>query len=184
MDPKTLEEVLAANKISQWDLLLVGDGSGSTWQREAGWSCISIEKTTYRRRLWFGAMNAGTVNFAEIMAYLQPLVWYVEQELEIRKKTKKVQVRNVHIITDSSYVRSRGDANQGIVTGKNGPLWEVFKRFAGQGIIIHWHWNRRDELALNHHADEVSKKVRKQIKAMNASQDEVLCRDLQALNPG
>lgn len=79
---ETLEALLERLGIDNYDLLLVGDGSGSGWKLECGWGCVSIERSTLERRAWYGAMSAGTVNFAEMMAYLQPLCWYVSRDAE------------------------------------------------------------------------------------------------------
>jgi len=158
-----LDALLERLGITHWDLLLVGDGSGSTWDRECGWGCVSVERETMQRRAWHGAMNAGTVNFAEMMAYIQPLGWYVSRELQQRKHGKSVQVRHVHIVTDSSYVGGLR-ASPDLLSGPNGALWQVFKQFTAQGILIHWHWIRRESVELNQFADQLSKAARLNLK--------------------
>ena len=161
--PESLDALRERLGIVEWDFLLVGDGSGSTWDRECGWGCVSIERETMHRRSWHGAMNSGTVNFAEMMAYLQPLTWYVSRELQQRKSGKKVQVRHVHIVTDSSYVGGL-KASPDLLTGPNGALWQVFKQFTSQGILIRWHWIRRETVELNQFADRLSKAARINLK--------------------
>ncbi len=162
---ESLEALLVRLQIERWDLLLVGDGSGSTWERECGWGCVSIERSTFERRVWHGALSHGTVNMAEALAYLQPLCWYVEQEVRLRKQGGKVAVKHVHIVTDSSYlanVGTRGDA--GLRPGNNGPLWNVFRQFASQGLLLHWHWIPRESVELNRFADQLSKAARLNVK--------------------
>jgi len=160
---ESLEALLDRLKIEKWDLLLIGDGSGSSWDFECGWGCVSIEQATFRRKAWHGAMSAGTVNFAEMMAYLQPLCWYVNREMKKRKEGQPVQIRNIHIITDSQYVQRKGESKD-LLTGKNGALWQVFSQFGAQGMIIHWHWIRRETVELNQFADKLSKAARLNLK--------------------
>ena len=110
---ETLDELLLRFGLTDldWDLILVGDGSGSNWSKEAGWAAISIEKATMERRAWYGAMNYGTVNFAEMMAYIQPLTWYTSKEIDRRTKTRQVAFQKVHIFTDSKYCAEIGNSN-------------------------------------------------------------------------
>lgn len=161
---ETLDQLLERLNIEKWDLLLIGDGSGSNWNFECGWGCVSIEHDTLARRAWYGAMSAGTVNFAEVMAYLQPLGWYVNREMLRRKKvTYKVQTRHIHIITDSQYVRNKGSSKD-LLAGKNGALWQVFRQFGAQGMMLHWHWIPRETVELNRFADQLSKAARLNLK--------------------
>lgn len=142
--------------------MIIGDGSGSNWTRESGWASVSIDRTTLERRVWFGSMNCGTVNFAEMMAYLQPLNWYAAVELTKRKKSKSVQFKNVHIITDSKYCAEQG-VKKDTSPNKNSGLWRIFSDFQRHGILIHWHWIPRDTVELNIYADKLSKEARKSI---------------------
>lgn len=158
-DNESLGDVLQRMHIHRWDWLLVGDGSGSNWNYQCGWGCISIERITLDRQLWYGAMNRGTVNFAEMLAYLQPLNWISGREEERRKATGRRRIRNVHIITDSEYCRNQGDSED-LMPHRNGALWRVFDDFQRHGLVLHWHWLPRTNVALNVYADALSKAVR------------------------
>src|SRR4051812_31047554 len=68
-DRTTLAGLLARLGIGSWDFVIVGDGSGSGYHSEAGWAAVSVERATGERLVWDGAVNRGTVNFAEVMAY-------------------------------------------------------------------------------------------------------------------
>ncbi len=140
----------------------MGDGSGSNWTRESGWCSVSIERATHERRLWYGCMNSGTVNFAEMMAYLQPLNWYASVELNRRHKRGGVKFRNVHIITDSKYCNDQG-SKKDMFPKKNAGLWKIFNDFQRHGILLHWHWIPRDTVELNAFADKISKEARKTV---------------------
>lgn len=153
---QTLEDLLVQFQIEQWDILLVGDGSGSYELRPCGWGCVSLERSNLERRVWYGACNAGTVNLAEMLAYLMPLTYFAAQ----RTAGNVYETANVHIITDSTYLEKmapgsqqrRGQANQG--------LMQVFRQFDQSGLALHWHWAERESVELNVVADILSKAAR------------------------
>lgn len=166
-----------------WDFILVGDGSGSNWKKESGWACTSIEKANMERKIWFGAMNSGTVNFSEMMAYLQPLNWYASRELDKRAATHRVEFPRVHIFTDSKYCKDMGDSGSSGYGAKrkNFILWNLFSSFARAGILVHWHWIPRGSLELNVLVDKISKEARKNLS--NFSQEVAEKNDPYKINP-
>lgn len=166
---RTLEELLAAEKIKTWDILIVGDGSGSNWDREAGWAATSVERVTMERKVWAGAMNRGTVNVAEVMAYLQPLEWFAARERDRRQKKQPTRAYQVHILTDSEYCRQAG-ASGGVGAGTNAGLWAAFGAFARLGFVLHWHHIPRNSCGLHEFADSVSKLARRRVKGYHWEQ--------------
>ena len=162
LDPQereALEDMLERLGIEDWDWLLIGDGSGSNWNYQCGWAAVSIDRLTLHRDVWAGVMSRGTVNFAEMMAYLQPLNWYAAEEDRRRKKGKTTRIRQVHIITDSMYCQEQG-RSRNLMPHRNGSLWQVFESFQRQGIMLNWHWNERDDVELNRYVDALSKAAR------------------------
>ncbi len=153
-------------KIKNWDFLIVGDGSGSNWNREAGWASVSIEKLTMERMVWEGAVNRGTVNLAEIMAYLQPLEWLATREVEKRKEGGSTRALNVHIVTDSDYCRRTGNSSSRTME-KNAGLWTTFDAFRRHGFVLYWHWIPREDCDLNRFCDKLSKMERLMQKKYN-----------------
>jgi len=164
-----LEAVLTRLGIpDDWDFLLVGDGSGSNWANEAGFACVSIERTTMERQVWYGAFNRGTVNVAEIMAYMQPLNWLAAREEERRQEQKtKRRAWRIHILTDSQYCQKTGSTNGHLTVNKNAVLWSALDVFSRQGFVLHWHWIKREDVGLNLFVDEVSRLARKRLKSYN-----------------
>jgi len=162
--PEFFQDVLDRFKIDEWDMVLVGDGSGSKWGYPVGWGVTAVLKKQMDRRVFYGAMNDGTVNIAEVMAYLQPLMWYMA-EVRKQRKQKGTTARKhvVHIITDSEYARKVGEKGH-LDFNTNQPLWAVFEFVKRQAIELHWHWAEREEIALNIYADALSKRARKQVK--------------------
>jgi ribonuclease HI len=163
-----LTELLSQLKIDNWDMLLIGDGSGSNWEWECGWGCISIEKEGLEFRKWYGAFSKGTVNVAEMMAYVHPLCWYLERELKIRKEQKITRVRHVHIITDSAYVAEGGKNKSANLA--NSPLWSVFRSLEAHGIKLEKHWIPRNSCSWNALADQLSKVSRETFKNTDIQQ--------------
>lgn len=159
-----VEKILQRLNVAQWDIVLVGDGSGSSWGKGIGWACVSFEHLTKKRRVWFGGANDGTVNMSEIMAYLQPLTYFSAQEAEKRKERGTTRAYNVHIVTDSQYCRDTGKLRSALVA-KNAGLWACFNVFARHGFVLHWHWMKRESTGLNVLCDSLSRAGRLALKA-------------------
>jgi len=159
-DREPLDKLLKRLEITEWDWLLIGDGSASNWKYGCGWASTSITRETMDRKVWFGVMNYGTVNIAEMMAYLQPLEWYATNEANLRKRRKRRRrIRRVHIVTDSEYCRDQ--ARRGDQRPKHhGAMWRMMEDFQRKGILLTWHWRERDDVELNRYADALSKAAR------------------------
>lgn len=149
-----------------WDWLLFGDGSGSNYHRASAWATVSIERVTMDRQVWVGAMNRGTVNLAEMLAYVQPLTWIVNQEQERVKAGGERRAVRVHIVTDSQYCVNQGEVI-GDLMKKNAALWAAVGAFRREGVVITWHHIKREDAALNSFCDGLSKIARNMIESYN-----------------
>lgn len=168
IEKETLDQLVTRLGIKDWDVILIGDGSGSNWKREAGWACVSIERVTMERLIHIGAVNRGTVNLAELMAYVQPLDWLSGREADRRAEHRTpLRAFNVHIITDSDYCRTTGNG-QGRMMMKNAGLWSVLDVYSRHGFVLHWHHVRGhtegEGCALNRFCDKLSKLARKMVR--------------------
>lgn len=164
----SLEQFLESQKINNWDFIIMGDGSGSNWNREAGWASVSIEKMTMERLVWWGGLNRGTVNVAEIMAPATPLMWFLAREKERREKHKtRYRGYQVHIFTDSEYCKTMGSARYRSDGIKNGILWRIVDEVQANGFMLHWHWLPRNKVALHAYCDQLSKLARLLLKKYN-----------------
>jgi ribonuclease HI len=166
-DEETLDVLLTRLEIPNVDMVMIGDGSGSGWDHEAGWATVTIEKATKERRVWCGSVNIGSVNFAEIMAYIQPLCWIVNREIERKANGMPRRLYTVAILTDSEYVANTLNDKIDKTKGKNSILWQQFDCLKRQGILIQAKWVRRDTYDLNRYVDTLSKAARLMIKARN-----------------
>lgn len=157
-----LMSLLERLKIKEFDLILIGDGSGSMQNYPIGWACVAIEQGQMSRRVFYGGANDGTINQAEPLAYLIPLSWYAAK-LNKEGKPGARGVRHIHIITDSEYARDQGQ-RLSVTTSYNTILWAAFGLLARQGLVLHWHWIERETDPVNHEVDLLSKAARALIK--------------------
>ena len=44
-------------KETDWDVVIIGDGSGSDWQSPCGWASVLIDKETRNRKVFYGAIE-------------------------------------------------------------------------------------------------------------------------------
>ena len=159
--------------IKSWDVLLVGDGSGSGWDIGIGWSCIIIDKHTKARKLIHGGGSTGTVNIAELMAYVHAMLWYSSHiGKEVRKNYPKKFI-DVHVITDSRVVANQGNkvAERKLDGLANRALWASISDIARQGYKFHWHWVERLTSELNWAADQMAGSARKAVKNCVLTED-------------
>src|SRR5437588_12077519 len=74
-----LEALAAGLALPDFDLLLVGDGSGSVYHQPAGWACAAYDRLKHQITVHAGALTCGTNNFAELFPYVQAL-WHHHQD--------------------------------------------------------------------------------------------------------
>lgn len=153
----TLEDLLVHLRIAHWDALLVGDGSGSNRSIGCGWACVIIDQLCPRERdIVWAAWSRGTVNIAELSAYVQGLYEYGQRIGEAGSADRQ---RHVHVLSDS----------QLIVNGGNGAanvraldfLWAAVEQLKRRHKLrVTWHHLPRETTALNFLVDRVSREAR------------------------
>lgn len=159
----TLNELLNHLQLthSDWDALIVGDGSGSQWKNPAGWGAVLIERQTGIRTPFWGAINHGTSTVSEIMPYFHALLWYASEgpgrKLKATKAAKNDNVR-IHIVTDNSTVAQCGNCTASRHMHK--ALWAAIDAFRQEQFVITFHHIRRTEVSMNILADLLSKEAR------------------------
>lgn len=169
-DVELLQAVLTKARVPpNWDILLVTDGSGSGWSGCAGWAATLIESTSRGRRLFYGAANVGSVNFAETMPVLQPINWY-DMVGGGKERLRTIGVLRVHIITDSQVIARWGTqaANLGqSVPRKHAAFYAGLRELGRLGYCFNFHWAGRSTSLLNWTADLLAGLARHQIKELN-----------------
>jgi ribonuclease HI len=154
--------------VEDWDVALVGDGAGISWDRPAGWACVLIDRHGLgepagddRRKLFTGGMNYGTIGIAELMAYIHALLWYERYHGRDRRLLLKKPLLDVLIITDrqgladQAVALSSGSTRASTIC-KRCPLWAVMLQLARAGYRFTWRWQPRRALMLNSLADRMA----------------------------
>lgn len=163
-EAELLEQVLERAGIRQYDVLILGDGSGSGWQTPSGWAATLIDRETHGRKLFFGAMNAGSINLAELMPYFQALVWFHAQHGKARLERRGTL--QVHIITDSNVIATQGRAAANLIEPLpkvQQPIWAGMREFVRLGYQLNFHWAQRCDSSLNRVADLLAGLSRRQL---------------------
>ena len=148
-----------------WDLLVIGDGSGSGWNEACGWACTLISNHQQLRRFFYGAMDCGSINLAEAMPYLQSLTWYDVHHG--KERLKALGYLRVHILTDSQVTANWG--NQAMSGEYAEPPRKLLAFYAGirelrrVGYHCTFHWAKRLTTELNWAADLIAGLSRKEI---------------------
>lgn len=155
---KRLHVLLDDLGIKNWDVLLVGDGSGSGWEIGCGWGCTILDRVTRTRKLVFGGGNTGTVNVAELMAYVHGMMWYASHLGKDLKRSNPAKVIKVHIITDSAVIVNQGGKvrDHSVEGVANRALWAAMNDIARQGYSFEYHWIERLSNELNWAADQLA----------------------------
>jgi hypothetical protein len=158
----TLQELLKHLQVTEWDALIVGDGSGSGWKQGAGWSAVLIDKYSGARKLFYGALNAGTVTLGELLPYLHALSWYTATDAPGHRRRKEASLlgkqMHIHIVTDSQIIATSGNNPESRRSHRE--LWKAFDEYVRRGFILKFHYVPRDTVNLNVLVDEVSRQAR------------------------
>jgi len=164
-----LAEVLTSLGVTQWNVCLIGDGSGCKADDPGGWGCTLIDRLSGQREVFWGGFNKASVYTAEIMAYITAMTWYVG-DLGKQARRQLGQVR-ICVVTDSQSVANAGNkaAAATALTDpafKDHAVWAQFAVWRSQGFEFEWKWADRDEIALNVLADALSVYARDAMKRL------------------
>jgi len=164
-DAQTAQQVITELGIVKWDLLLLGDGSGTGWKDACGWGVAAIDRLTREYSLFAGALNAGSINLAEMLPYLHALTWFHANQGRQRLKTRG-DFMYVHIVTDSKLTVAMG--REACSPGTPLPrvqqaLWAAFREFTTLGYVITFHWQSRNTSVMNLVCDLVASLSRRSL---------------------
>lgn len=136
------------------DLLLVGDGSGTVYNKPFGWACVCFEPEERKLHLEKGGGTSGTNNLAELTPYVHCL-WKYQQRLE---KAKNYLCKRIAIVSDSEWVVKcgRGEYTKSALLH----LWCSLGYF-GKRFSINWFHKPRMSNEMLQWADREAGKIRK-----------------------
>ena len=158
----SLEGLAESLSLPEYDLLLVGDGSGNAYTQPAGWACVAYDRLKGRATVHAGAATCGTNNFAELAPYAQAL-WFHHQD---HGKNAATPVEVV-IVSDSELTVRCGNRQYGRTA--NMCLWAAVEWFERHGYTLTWVHVRRGSNAWNAWADQAAGYVRRVLEAQQAA---------------
>lgn len=140
-----------------FDLMLVGDGSGTQLFMPHGWCCLSFHVPSGEVASHHGGASFGTSNHAELTAYVHAL-WAHHAEQSLRVDGLRPTVR-VLVVSDSELTVKCGRGQY--ARRANLPLWASIDWFCGVGYRFDWRWIPRLSHPLNSLADKTATRARK-----------------------
>lgn len=158
LEQQSLEDLESLAKIYHSpDLLLIGDGSGTTVNNTCGFSCLAYNVKHKQYVLHYGGFNHGTNNLAELMPYVQAL-WYDAYNLGGIRLDRKIE-----IISDSELTVKQGNGEYAVSpVNPNKVLWASIKAFEKDfNYTIHWNHVLRASNMFNSLCDKIAGKTRK-----------------------
>ncbi len=159
---RALPAVLDHYEIRDWDVLMVGDASGYSWNIGCGWAGALIDRRTMARKLYWGGWSTGTVMIGEIMPYLHGLAWYEANQAKESRRTLNKPILNVHVICDNETIVNQGNHN--VDRRKMLPWWSCWAHLLRNGYAARFHWvpghDEGRQVGLNVLCDHVSRYAR------------------------
>ena len=142
-----------------WDVLIICDGSGTSWGKEWGSGSVIVQRSDFARPMFQVGGNTGTNNVAELMGVFYPLLWLTTNKFGVAEGGCRV-----HVISDSEYVVN-GINNDAFLTArkfnKNQVLWLSIHATKRQGIVLKAHHIKRDTIDLNKLCHDLANLARK-----------------------
>jgi ribonuclease HI len=159
MDSRTqqLEALAASLDVTEFDLLLVGDGSGQTLWDPCGWHCTAYDRRTGEVAEFFGGASGGTNNYAELAPYVHALWAYHTGTYGNDGSTPRAPVR-VAVVSDSEVTVRCGNGEY--ARRANASLWAAVNWFEQNNYRIHWTHVRRNTNDFSAKSDKVAGRVR------------------------
>lgn len=164
-----LRDMLQALRIPAdgWDLLLVGDGSGSKWNNPGAWACTMLVRARKSGEViyltpFIGAVTRGSINWLEAMPYWHCLRHHF-YEMEGKRQLQNYAL-HVHIVTDSLFTVN---VMSGIANAEtHDDMVTLFRFYEAKGYKLHWHHAKRETISLNSLMDELAATGREYMSSM------------------
>lgn len=158
---ETITDIVNGLALPDFDVLLLGDGSGNSLNDCSSWGCVRYIPLNNKIELHFGGQTLGTNNFAELMPYVNVL-WLDNAE-------KHPLPRKIEIVSDSEVSVKCG--NREYNRNANLPLWAALDCLERMGYRIHWNHIPRNTNPANALCDRVAGIVREEIEKIQLTSD-------------
>lgn len=146
---------------SNWDAVIVTDGSATTVDKSGGWGYVLIRADQLTREMGWGGASNCTNTVSEMMAVFWPLMLLAEQKVGLKQGGY-----HVHVISDSEHVVKNLLVNNPATAGSikaNRPLWMALHHVKRRGLVIHPHHVPRDTIDLNRLCHDLANLSRKRM---------------------
>jgi ribonuclease HI len=142
--------------VYDFDLMLAGDGSGTTADNPCGFACYAYDRRAQEIIVHKGSFNHGTNNFAELMPYVHAL-WHFQttQQTDIRFPVR------VLVVSDSELTVRQGQRLYS--RNANLCLWEAINWFEEHGYEFTWKHVRRNTNPIHTDCDKIAGIMRKKL---------------------
>lgn len=153
--------------VDGWDLLLVGDGSGSKWNNPGGWACAMIIQNRKTKEINYltplvGAVSRGSINWLEAMPY-----WHCLRHHYYDMQGKEMCANggvDVLIVSDSKWTVDTMSGRNSAKVHEDMAL--LFQHYRQKGYRLHWRHVEREIIKLNSIVDVLAANAREYIDAM------------------
>lgn len=165
-----IQELINNLTLPDFDVLLVGDGSGTVYNKASGWACWRYLKSNDSLKLHCGAATVGSNNFAELLPYISVL-WLDMYEW---RASGAPTPRTAVIVTDSELTAKQGTGEYS--RNANGILWAGIDYAQSAGYSIIWKHVKRNSNPFNTVCDRNAGKLRKEIEKFQLTAQEEWCK--------
>ena len=148
-----LEALIDQAGVEIVDLVLAGDGSGTTTNESCGFACVAYDRRRGEVFVHKGGFSHGTNNLAELMPYVHAL-WYYQANNKFSSRPVRVL-----IVSDSELTVRQGQRKYR--REANACLWAAIDWFEQNGFYIHWRHVYRNTNPVNAACDKFAGRVRK-----------------------
>lgn len=147
-----IEKLTSSLDLPDYDVLLIGDGSGTVAQKCSAWACWYC-KPNETPVLHTGTFSLGTNNFAELIPYVSVL-WLDAYQ-------KPATPRTVVIVSDSELTVRQGTGEYSKNTSQI--LWDWIDRMRSIGYHIIWKHVKRNTNPFSAICDREAGNLRREI---------------------
>lgn len=166
LSSEQLEELVTELVLGDPDVVVMGDGSGSTAELPCGWFYTLFD----RRSRWlteeWGGVSGGTNNYAELSPYLHAMWVYHTRTFGNGELRLKPNV-SVAIVSDSEITVRCG--NRQYERRANAGLWAQIEWYEAHGYRMYWHHVTRNSTPFHVKADRLANVARRKLTEMIAT---------------
>ncbi len=139
--------------VQDWDLILIGDGSGTTAEKPCGWSVTVFDVASASIKVLSGGVSHGTNNYGELAPYLHAL-WLFEH-----RRIQDSKAPSVLIVSDSEVTVRCGKREYS--RRANAGLWASVEWYEKNGYRLEWKHVLRNTNRFSECADANAGRTRK-----------------------